>query len=136
MKHEFKKITNKNETRYVLETMTAGGTGASSIATAPGRLGELHKRLQELKDKISVPTTKPRNPAGMGSTPGRGTQVHKDKKHDQKMGKEKHRKPFYEQMMDEIEQISELDKPSGSLILKFRGKRLPGDEMIDRKSVV
>lgn len=130
MKHEFKKITKTNETRYVLETASAGATGAGAVAIAPESLGGLQRRLKELKDKISVPTTKPRNPAGMGSTPGRGTQVHKDKKHDQKMGKEKHKKPFYEQIMDEIEQLSELEKPSGSLILKFRGKRLPGDEMM------
>ena len=130
MNNEFKKIKTKNEIRFVLETASVGATGASAIATSPASIGELRKRLKELKDKISVPTTKPRNPAGMGSTPGRGTQVHKDKKHDQKMGKEKHKKPFYEQMIDEIEALAELEKPSGSLFLKFRGKRLPGDEMM------
>jgi hypothetical protein len=33
-------------------------------------------------------------------------------------------------MLDELETLAELDKPSGSMFLKFRGKRLPGDEMM------
>lgn len=130
MNNEFKKIIKNKETRYVLEDASAGATAASSIAAVESPLGILQSRLQELKTKVSVPVSKPRNPAGMGANPGRGTQTHKDKKYDQKIGKEKHKKPFYEKMMEEIESLAELDKPSGSMFLKFRGKRLPGDEMM------
>ena len=45
--NEFKKIKNDNETRYVLETMTAGATGASSIATAEKDIGEVQKRVPD-----------------------------------------------------------------------------------------
>ena len=78
MNNEFKKFISKNETRYVLETATSGGTSAGAVASNPGVVGELQLRLQELKAKIDVPTKKPRNPVGMGSTQGRGTQKHQD----------------------------------------------------------
>lgn len=45
--NEFKKIKNNNETRYVLETMTAGATGASSIATVEKDIGEVQKRVPD-----------------------------------------------------------------------------------------
>jgi hypothetical protein len=76
MTKEFKKIYNHSETRYILET-TSGATGSSAIGATPGNLlRELQRRISELKDTVKVPTAKPRNPTGMGSTPGRGTQKH------------------------------------------------------------
>ena len=74
MNNEFKKIKTQNETRYILETASTVTTGA--VATAPSNLGALRRRLEELKAKLSVPRAKPRNPVGMGSTQGRGTQKH------------------------------------------------------------
>jgi hypothetical protein len=85
MTKEFKKITNKSETRYVLESMTAGATGSASIAAAPGRLGKLQKRLQELKDKV------PQKPRQGPLRPQTGAGVHKNKKKDQQRGIEKHK---------------------------------------------
>lgn len=76
MNNEFKKIKTRNETRYILETASAGATSAGAVATAPSNLGALRRRLEELKAKLSVPRAKPRNPVGMGSTQGRGTQKH------------------------------------------------------------
>ena len=76
MTKEFKKIYNQSETRYILET-TSGATGSSAIgATSSNLLRELQRRISELKDTVKVPAAKPRNPTGMGSTPGRGTQKH------------------------------------------------------------
>ena len=85
MTKEFKKITNKSETRYVLESMTTGATGSASIAAAPGRLGKLQKRLQELKDKV------PQKPRQGPLKPQTGAGVHKNKKKDQQRGLEKHK---------------------------------------------
>lgn len=85
MTKEFKKITNKSETRYVLESMTAGATGSASIAAAPGALGKLQKRLQELKDKV------PQKPRQGPMRPQTGAGVHKNKKKDQQRGLEKHK---------------------------------------------
>ena len=85
MTKEFKKIADKSETRYVLESMTAGATGSASIAAAPGRLGKLQKRLQELKDKV------PQKPRQGPLRPQTGAGVHKNKKKDQQRGLEKHK---------------------------------------------
>ncbi len=112
MSTEFKKIISKNETYYVLEDASAGATSAGAVASVAAPLGSIRRRIKKLREKVekvSVPKAKPRNPAGMGSNPGRGTQVHKDKKRDQKVGKEKHKKPFYENILDEINTIADID---------------------------
>jgi hypothetical protein len=85
MTKEFKKITNKSETRYILEDASASSTSANTIATAPRRLGELQKRLQELKDKV------PQKPRQGPLRPQTGAGVHKNKKKDQQRGLEKHK---------------------------------------------
>ena len=87
MNKEFKKSTKGLETHYVLETMTAGATGASAIATAEKDLGEVQRRNPE--------PPKPRNFVAKNAKMG-GAGAHKDKKKDQKQGKEKHKKPFAE----------------------------------------
>jgi|LakMenEpi03Aug12_release.lakeMendotaPanAssembly.Ray.scaffolds.fasta_scaffold158057_1 hypothetical protein len=115
MNNEFKKVKIKNETRYVLETASAGATSASDVATAPGSVKMLQRRLSELKDKVSVPVSKPRNPVGMGSTQGRGTQKHQSNQRQKSRDEKK---------------LYELETPSGQMFLKFRGKRLPNDEMM------
>ncbi len=99
MNKEFKKINKKSETRYVLETMTSGGTGAGSIATAEKPLGELQKR-----QSITVPTQQ--KPRQGPLRPQTGAGKHKDKKKDAKQGKEKHRKPFAEGFMEPDHEIS------------------------------
>lgn len=112
MSTEFKKIISKNETYYVLEDASAGATSAGAVASVAMPLGPIRRRIKKLREKVekvSVPKAKPRNPAGMGSNPGRGTKVHKNKKQDQKKGKEKHKKPFYENLLDEINTIADID---------------------------
>ena len=101
--NEFKKIKNNNETRYVLETMTAGATGASAIATAEKDIGEVQKRIPD--------TSKPRNfvvkNAKMG---GAGKMKDKSKTIPRK---EKHKKPV-------AEGVSDLSYDAQSLITKLR----------------
>jgi hypothetical protein len=96
MNNEFKKSKANNETRYVLESMTAGATGAGSIATASGSVGKVQKRgnilAQEADKKKEAP--KPRNfvakNAKMG---GAGKMQDKSKTIPRK---EKHKKPVAE----------------------------------------
>ncbi len=50
MKHEFKTVKTENETRYVLETASAGATGAGAVASVSTALGAVRKRnISELE---------------------------------------------------------------------------------------
>ena len=82
MSKEFKKINKGSETHYVLETMTAGATGAGSIATAEKDLGEVQRRNPE--------PPKPRNFVAKNAKMG-GAGQHKDKKKASKQGDVKHK---------------------------------------------
>lgn len=98
MKHEFTKITSKNETRYILETASSGATGAGSIASTSGVVGGVQKRnkdnlLAQEAEKNTLPAAAPRNFVAKNAKMG-GAGAHRDKKKEQKQGKEKHRKPF------------------------------------------
>lgn len=56
MKHEFKKIKSQDETRYVLETASAGGTSSGAVASVSGPLGKVRRRdnlLAQEDDGIS-----------------------------------------------------------------------------------
>ena len=97
MNNEFKKSKSNNETRYTLESMTAGATGSGSIATATGSVGKVQKRsdnilAQEAGKEKEAP--KPRNfvakNAKMG---GAGKMQDKSKTIPRK---EKHKKPVAE----------------------------------------
>jgi hypothetical protein len=94
--NEFKKIKNNNETRYVLETMTAGATGASAIATAEKDIGEVQKRIPD--------TSKPRNFVAKNAKMG-GAGQHKDKKKAEKQGSVKHKKSYMESLRTQINQL-------------------------------
>ena len=101
---EYKKITTPTLTRFVLETMTAGATGSANIATSMGTIGKTIKRQQEAKDdKV------PQKPRQGPLRPQTGAGAHKDKKKAQKQGKEKHRKPFYEQHTDHEVEMAQSD---------------------------
>lgn len=99
MNNEFKKIKANSETRYVLETATAGATGTGSIATSVGSVGKVQKRnpdniLAQEADTIKVPVKQKPRQGPLRQQTGAG--AHRDKKKEQKHGKEKHRKPFTE----------------------------------------
>lgn len=56
MTSEFKKIKDNNDTRYVLETATAGATSAGVVATAPGKKRSDSILAQEKKRHLSLAT--------------------------------------------------------------------------------
>lgn len=100
MNNEFKKIKSNEETRYVLETATSGATSSGAVATSVGGVGKVQKRnpdniLAQEANKTEVPANKPRNFVAKNAKMG-GAGAHKDKKKEQKQGKEKHRKPYME----------------------------------------
>lgn len=107
MTDEFKKIKNKNETRYVLETATAGSTGAGAIASVGGTIGKARKRdniLAQEDDKTPTSAEKPRNfVAKHAKTSGAG--AHKHKKKEQKQGVEKHKKMYMESLKNRLEEL-------------------------------
>ena len=70
MNQEFKKISDKTETRYILESMTAGATGGGSIATSEKPVGEVQKRN---------PNPTPRSPvAHAAQKVAKGSGAHKN----------------------------------------------------------
>lgn len=105
MTNEYKIIKEKNQTRFVLETTSAGGgvavTGGGSIAAAVSPMGRVHKRSQEESEQI-----KTRNPGvpALGKKTGGG--AHRDRKKEMKQGKEKHKKPFAEDFKEPDHEIS------------------------------
>jgi hypothetical protein len=99
MSNEFKKITQNNVTRYVLEDGTSGGatagaTGSSSIATFAKEMGEVRRRVEELQTKVVVPVKQKPRQGPLKQQTGAG--AHKDKKKAAKQGDVKHKKPFAE----------------------------------------
>lgn len=138
MNNEFKKIKNNNETRYVLETMTAGGTGASNIATASGVAGKMQKRpgniLAQEADKQKVPAEKPRNFVAKNAKMG-GAGAHKDKKKAAKQGDTKHKKPFMEELQGRIEELkSKLAEAEKNPHTSALGKALYRDLSKEKKA--
>ena len=98
MTNEFKKISKKDETRYVLED--ASSTTSASVASMDTPLGGMQRRtsdniLAQEADKKKVPATKPRNFVAKNAKMG-GAGQHKDKKKAQKQGDVKHKKPLAE----------------------------------------
>ena len=98
MKHEFKVKREKGQTVYTLESASVGGTSTAGGATVSGVLGGVRRRngnllAQETDNKKEAP--KPRNFVAKNAKMG-GAGAHKDKKKEQKQGKEKHRKPYME----------------------------------------
>lgn len=123
MNNEFRKIKSNNETRYVLETATAGATGTGAVATNAGGLGKVQKRnpdniLAQEGDKDKVPANKPRNFVAKNAKMG-GAGQHKDKKKEQKQGKEKHRKPYMENV-DNPEYNDEAGMAHSNLLTSAR----------------
>jgi hypothetical protein len=58
MNSEFKKVKKYNETRYILETATAGATSSASVATVPGSVGEVQKRIMDSHDDHEISMAK------------------------------------------------------------------------------
>lgn len=98
MNNEFKKLSQGDVTRYVLENASSGGTSSGSVASVSMPMGGTRKRGDNLiaqeADKNTVPASTPRNfVAKNAKTAGAG--AHKDKSKTIPR-KEKHKKPFME----------------------------------------
>ena len=93
MTSEFKVKKGKNITVYTLESITSAG----SISAVPGVVGKTQQRsslIAQEGDTIKVPVKQ--KPRQGPLRPQTGGGAHRDKKKEQKQGKEKHRKPFAE----------------------------------------
>jgi len=89
MTNEFKKLSGKSETRYVLED--GGSTTTGAVATVEKPLGELQRRTKPPETRN--PVAKNASAAIGGGAAG----AHKDKKKNASVPrKEKHKKPFME----------------------------------------
>jgi hypothetical protein len=95
MTNEFKKISQGDVTRYILESESAGATGSGSIASVPGGVGKVQKRGNLLAQEEKKEAPKPRNFVAKNAKMG-GAGQHKDKKKAEKQGDAKHKKPFAE----------------------------------------
>ena len=113
MTKEFKIKKFKDATVYTLESATAGGTSAGSVASVSSPVGGVRRRSDSLiaqEEKKEAP--KPRNFVAKNAKMG-GAGAHKDKKKAQKQGNEKHKKPYMEDLKDRISELkSKLDEVS------------------------
>jgi hypothetical protein len=98
MKHEFNVKKYNDVTVYTLESASSGATGSGNGASVSMPIGGVRKRGDNLiaqeGDTIKVPVTQ--KPRQGPLRPQTGGGAHRDKKKEQKQGKEKHRKPFAE----------------------------------------
>ena len=94
MSKEFKKIVEGKQTRYVLESATSGATSSAAVSSNSAAVPGIKRRSSlltpEAKQKV------PQKPRQGPLRPQTGAGKHKDKKRDDKQGKAKHKKPFYE----------------------------------------
>jgi len=99
MNNEFKKLSQGDVTRYVLESASSGGTSSGSIASTSMPIGGTRKRGDNLiaqeSNKDTVPASTPRNFVAKNAKAG-GAGAHKDKKRAEKQGEVKHKKPYME----------------------------------------
>ena len=98
MTNEFKIKKFKNATVYTLESATSGAT-SSSGATVAKPIGGIQRRngdnlIAQEDNKVVVPVKQ--KPRQGPLRPQTGGGAHRDKKKEQKQGKEKHRKPYME----------------------------------------
>jgi len=99
MTNEFKKISKGKETRYILESASVGATGSGAVST----VGQSTKGI--ITREGNKPTKVPQKPRQGPLRPQTGAGRHQDKKKDEKQGKAKHKKPFYEEVKEELGQL-------------------------------
>ena len=100
MPKEFTKKQGKGVTVFTLES-DGGVTGVAAVggATVVKPLGAVVKRNPK-EETIKVPVKQ--KPRQGPLRPQTGGGAHRDKKKEQKQGKEKHRKPYYESEVEEM----------------------------------
>lgn len=94
MNKEFKKIVEGKQTRYVLESATGGATSLAAVSSNSAAIPGMQRRSSLLTPEAEqkVPQKPRQGPLRQQTGAGK----HKDKKRDDKQGKAKHKKPFYE----------------------------------------
>jgi len=107
MNDEFKKLSQGDVTRYVLESATSMGSG--SIASMPMSMGGMQRRkgdnlIAQESDKKKVPASTPRNFVAKNAKSS-GAGAHKDKKKEAKQGNIKHKKPYMEALQARLDQL-------------------------------
>ena len=97
MSKEFKIFKGQAHTRYVLESASAGATSSAAVTSNTAAVPGIRRRTG---DNLLTPEAQqekvPQKPRQGPLRPQTGAGAHKDKKRDQKQGKQKHKKPFYE----------------------------------------
>jgi hypothetical protein len=94
MNKEFKKIVEGKQTRYVLESATGGATSSAAVSSNSAAIPGMQRRSSLLTPEAEQKV--PQKPRQGPLRPQTGAGKHKDKKRDDKQGKAKHKKPFYE----------------------------------------
>jgi len=131
MNNEFKKLSQGNITRYVLENASGGGTSSGSVASVSMPIGGMQRRkgdnlIAQESDKKKVPASTPRNFVAKNAKSS-GAGAHKDKKKDAKQGNVKHKKPFMENSHpDEKEDKALIRKMVKRQALKKEGYGMSG----------
>jgi hypothetical protein len=100
MSNEFKKITQDNVTRYVLES--DGGTTSSGSIASNDSAGFKKGALLTPEGNKKAEPPKPRNFVAKNAKMG-GAGAHTDKKKAAKQGQEKHKKPYMEEFNGEYD---------------------------------
>ena len=83
MSNEFQKYSKGNETRYVLESASGGGTSAGAGATLSRPVGEVQSRNMSKKPENA--TAKPRNHVALNAAGRSGGGAHKNRKRELKI---------------------------------------------------
>jgi hypothetical protein len=128
MNDEFKKLSQGDVTRYVLESATS--MGSSSIASIPMSMGGMQRRkgdnlIAQEADKKTVPASTPRNFVAKNAKSS-GAGAHKDKKKEAKQGNVKHKKPYMEALQARLDQLKSkvaegLEGHAGSAKVRYTG---------------
>lgn len=131
--NEFKTKKSRMFTKYVLESSSAGATGSSAIASQPTSLGELQRRLSELKNKVAGPAPKPRNPVAANVSAGHGGgaagAMTDRKKASKEIRKQKHKgRDLWESDLEGIGNNQQKNKPV--LVGMYLYNVRPGEEEV------
>ncbi len=97
MTKEFKIKKYKDATVYVMESASGGAVATGSGSTVSKPIGGVQRRsslIAQEGDTVKVPVTQKPRQGTLKTQTGAG--AHRDKKKEQKQGKEKHKKPFAE----------------------------------------
>lgn len=94
MNNEFKKLSQGDVTRYVLESGSSGGTSSGSVPMGGMQRRKGDNLIAQEADKNTVPASTPRNFVAKNAKSS-GAGAHKDKSKTIPR-KEKHKKPFME----------------------------------------